>query len=234
MCSVVPASEGQHPFSGLIDRRKAVDRVVRPVLAGPEQRFCVGIVVADSWSTERWGHTRPARSLEHAGAFHGTAIIRVQYQRLCHNAFCQTGLVDQSCGQITGFTLVDLPGNDLAAVKIQDQVKIIEPSTGRTRQPGDAPAPDLIGAGGTVGARGLALWFLATASVVVLICFSQYTVEGGLRGQVAPLTGQCGYDLARWQAVEHRAVADGQDHFPFLGTEFVGWDRALSAGTAIT
>ena len=58
---VVPAREGQHPFSGLVDRRKAVDGVVRPILAGAKQRFCVGIVVAHPGSAERGCDTQAAQ-----------------------------------------------------------------------------------------------------------------------------------------------------------------------------
>ena len=39
---------------------------------------------------------------QHAGSFHGTTIVRVQYQRLGHNTFRQTRFVNQLRGQLTG------------------------------------------------------------------------------------------------------------------------------------
>ena len=53
---VVPATEGQYPLPGILDGGKAVDRVVRPVFAGPEQRLCIGIVVAHPGAAEGGGH----------------------------------------------------------------------------------------------------------------------------------------------------------------------------------
>ena len=72
---------------------------------------------------------------------------------------------------------MDLPGDDLATVEIQDLVEIIEQTTGRTWQPRDVLAFDLIRAGGTMTTRGLELGFLATPSVVLPIRFPQDPVR---------------------------------------------------------
>ena len=57
---VVPATEGQYPLPGVLDGREAVRRLFRPLFAGPEQRFCVGIVITHPWTTEGGCHTQPA------------------------------------------------------------------------------------------------------------------------------------------------------------------------------
>ena len=111
--------------------------------------------------------------------------------------FRQTRFVNQLRGQLTGLTLMNLPGHNLATVEIQDQVEVIKQTPDRSRQPCDIPTPHLIGAAGTVGTQGLVLWCFTATSVVLLLCLPQDPVEGRLRGQITPSSARMGTILTR-------------------------------------
>src|SRR6056297_1887605 len=79
---VVPGNKGQHPVPRYLKAGKAALGEVRDVLAGPEQRFNEGVVVADPWPAERGGDAELAQhhldrlTLDHA------AVVAMQNQRL--------------------------------------------------------------------------------------------------------------------------------------------------------
>src|SRR4051794_23343238 len=64
----------------------------------------------------------------------------------------QTALLTRSAA-CSALSRVDLPGNDLAAEDVEDQVEVEEHAPDWTGHPGDVPAPNLAGAAGAVAGR---------------------------------------------------------------------------------
>src|SRR3954447_2488665 len=114
-------------------------------------------------------------------------------------------------GVLGAFAVVDLPGNNLAAEDVEDQVEVEEHAPDWAGHPGDVPTPDLAGAAGAMAGRRLATHRrLGPAAMVLLLFRPQNAVEAGLRGEVAALVCKAGHDLAGRQALEGLAVADIQ------------------------
>jgi len=72
------------------------------------------------------------------------------------------------------FQGMNLPSDDLAAVSVHDHAQVKEHATDGRGQPGDIPAPHLIGGDGEISPRrGGCYRFPATDPVVLLVCFMQ-------------------------------------------------------------
>ena len=74
---VVPGHECVDPRSRVVERPKWSLRVARPVLEGPEQRFRVGVVVADARTAERGRYAQLLQRREHRCALHRRAVVGV-------------------------------------------------------------------------------------------------------------------------------------------------------------
>ena len=79
---VVPAHKCCHPAASLCHALEWPPGVVRPVFQGVEQRFRVGVVVADPWSGEGSEHTQLLQPAFQSGCPHCVAVIGMQDQRL--------------------------------------------------------------------------------------------------------------------------------------------------------
>ncbi len=71
---VVPAYKFVHPGLCLLHAAERFARVVRPVFAGPEERFCVRIIVAHPRPAERRRHTQILQRRQHGGTLHRAAV----------------------------------------------------------------------------------------------------------------------------------------------------------------
>ena len=79
---VVPAHKCCHPAAGLFHALEWPSGVVRPVFQSVEQRFRVGVVVADPWSGERSEYPKLLQSGFQGGRPHGVAIVGMEDQWL--------------------------------------------------------------------------------------------------------------------------------------------------------
>src|SRR5918912_2989894 len=208
---VVPGHEMSDPALRVVLAGETRCWPVRPVLAGPEQGFGEGVIVADPRSAVGGDDAEPLEGGLHGGALHWAAVVGVQDEGAGEAALGPDRLAHELGGQLGTFALVDLPADDLAAVDIEDQVEVEEHAPDRAGHPGDVPAPDLAGAAGAVAGRRLATRRRLGPTAMVLLLFRpQDAVEAGLRGEIAALIREARHDLAGRQALEGLAVADIQ------------------------
>ena len=79
---VVPVDKRRHPLAGLVLAGKWPSRVIRPVLRCAEQRFGVGVVIADARPRERPEHAQFLKTAFQRGRTHGVAVVGMEDQRL--------------------------------------------------------------------------------------------------------------------------------------------------------
>lgn len=79
MFRVAPAHEPSHPDPGMAQAPEGLSGILWPILQCTEQGLEVRIVVADGRAAERGRYTELAQRGQHGGAFHGAAVIAVQY-----------------------------------------------------------------------------------------------------------------------------------------------------------
>ncbi len=75
---VVPLHQVVHPLLGDGQIGKRLQRVLRTVFQGFEQRFRIRIVVTDRRSAERGHDAELLQGSEHGRAFHGAAVVGMQ------------------------------------------------------------------------------------------------------------------------------------------------------------
>jgi len=126
MFGVVPAHEGLHSVTRVFDRRKPLGRPCRTALAGPEQGFREGIIVADARPAERGDDAEALHSDLHRSTLHGAAVVGVQGQRAGKTPFCPNCTLQKPGSELGALALMDLPADDLAVVDVHDQVEIEE------------------------------------------------------------------------------------------------------------
>src|SRR3954468_4247304 len=239
MFLIVPGHETGDPALRVLLAGETQCRPIRPVLAGAEQGFGERVIIADPRPAVGGNDTKPLEGGLHGGALHRTAVVGMQDKGTGEAALGPDRFAHEIGGVLGAFALVDLPGNDLAAEDVEDQVEVEEHAPDWTRHPGDVPAPDLAGAAGAVAGRRFATHRrLGPAAMVLLLCRPQDAVEAGLRGEIAALVRQAGHDLAGRQALEGLAVADLQHGLAFrLGQRVAGcWPsrrREASLGRAV-
>src|SRR3954454_12506387 len=129
---------------------------VGPVLAGAEQGFGEGVIVADPRPAVGGDDAKPLEGGLHGGALHRTAVVGVQDERAGETALGPDRFAHEIGSVLGAFARVDLPANDLAAEDIEDQVEVEEHAPDWTRHPGNVPTPDFAGAAGAVAGRRLA------------------------------------------------------------------------------
>lgn len=108
----------------------------------------------------------------------------------------------------------------------------VAPLDGR-RQPGDVPAPDLVGGCGAMGRQGAGLGRAAATSPERLPCSPEHPVEGRFAGQVGPLVRKLGHDLVGRQTGAVASIGRLQDSLALCFAEFVARHFALGCGPAI-
>lgn len=81
LLAVVPSNEALDPGSRVLDAGKAPRRPAGAVLAVPETSLGEGVVVGDTRPAEGGRDPEPLHRRLHGCAFHGAAIVRMQYQR---------------------------------------------------------------------------------------------------------------------------------------------------------
>ena len=72
---VVPTFKVQNPFSGFGEVLESLDGKAGAVFAGSENRFGIGIVVADPGPATGRGDSQFVQGLQKGRAFHRTAVI---------------------------------------------------------------------------------------------------------------------------------------------------------------
>jgi len=136
--------------------------------------------------------------------------------------------------QLTALLLMHLPAHAFAAVDVLYQIEVVKLPAHRRWQVGDVPGPRLIGTG-----RGMATGCryspgrLTSASPMLLICRAQDAIKTRLAGQMPPLVGQPGHDLARRQRGKLWAVTDRQHRLSLLGAQGMRRPWANRAGPPI-
>ncbi len=122
---VVPTHEFSSPGPGVIQAGEALDGEFRPVLGGAEQRFGIGVVVADARPRVRGLHAQPLQHRQHRRGLQGGAVVAMQHGLgvVGGDAFGQRRAAHQVHGMVGVVTVVNLGAYDLAAVQIQDQVQ---------------------------------------------------------------------------------------------------------------
>ena len=144
---VVPVDERSDPLTGLLLGGKGLAGVVRSVFHGPEQRFGVGVVVADTWPRERPQDAQLLQTAFQRGGTHGVAVVGMENQGLL-SAFADPLFQASPTHQIRCdhwiLTLLDIPGHHLSAPDVDHQVEIQPDPTHSGGQIGDVPAPHLI------------------------------------------------------------------------------------------
>src|SRR5215212_4623407 len=234
MLVVVPADETGDPALRVLLAGEARCRPVRPVFAGAEQGFGERVVVADPRPAVGGDDAEPLERGLHGGALHRAAVVGVQDEGAGVAALGPDRLAHEIGGMLGAFALVDLPGNDLAAEDVEDQVEVEEPAPEWAGHPGDVPAPDLAGAAGAMAGRRFATHRrLGPAAMVLRLFRPQDAVEAGLRGEIAALVCKAGHDLAGRQALEGLAVADIQHGLALRLRQRVAGDRSRRRRAAI-
>ena len=94
--AVVPMCEGFHPRLSIGLFRKTLGRPFWPVFAGPEQRFRVRVVIADTRATVGRGDTQLFHRHFHRGTLHRATVVSVQNQGTHEAALGQNCLPDQN------------------------------------------------------------------------------------------------------------------------------------------
>jgi len=132
---VVPDDERRHPLTGLVFGGKWLAGVFRPILHRPEQRFRVGVVVADTRPGERPEDAQFLQSAFQRGRTHGVAVVGMEDQRLLPalaDPLSQASPAYQIRSNSWIFSLSNIPGHDLAVPDVDFQVEVKpDPAHGR-------------------------------------------------------------------------------------------------------
>lgn len=141
MLVVVPADEGMYPVLSDLQVGEAVHRVGGHVLAGAEQRFRIGVVVADAGPAERGLHIHIAELFQERGCLEGTAVIGMQHQRLLDHPLRQHRTFENAACVVGRLAQEDLPADDLATEDVDDHHQVVVDTIDRSGQPGAIPSP---------------------------------------------------------------------------------------------
>lgn len=132
---VVPLHEASHPLAGVIERGEPVDGVSGPVLAGPEQRLQVGVVVTDPRLAEGRRDAELMQLLQQFGALERAAIVRVKCQRMVNDPFGQHCPLQHATEVVGRLGQGHLPAGDLAAEDIDHHEQVVVLPLDRADQP---------------------------------------------------------------------------------------------------
>ena len=143
---VVPVDERRHPQTGLLNVGKGPSRVIRPVFCCPQQQFQVWVAFRHPWSGAGPQDSQYLQApLERRGT-HDVAGVCVQHQGLL--SALADPLADASPAPQVGcdgsvLAFGDIPGDNLAAPNVEQQVELEPYTPDSGGQIVDVPAPDL-------------------------------------------------------------------------------------------
>ncbi len=129
-------------------RLKRPARIRRSVFQGLEQRFRIGIIVADCRTTKRRRDAQCLQGSQHRGAFHRIAVVRMQYHLIRFDGFSCANITHNIARQLTAFRIINLPADNFPAKNIHEQIQVTIDALHRCRQVSDVPTEQLIGRGG--------------------------------------------------------------------------------------
>ena len=236
MVVVVPLDELVGPLPGFPHIGEAPGRQGGVVFSGSEEGLGVGVVVADARARVRGGDAQLIHQREDGSGLQGTSVVPVQDKGglLGGDVFGQAGPAQKSPGVLGVFVLPDLPGKDLAAEQVEDDVELVKASGQGRGQPGNVPAPDLIRSrGGVGGLRCRRSGGSGAAAVVLLARLPQDAVKGRFGSEILSVVGEFDDDLGRWLGRVRGQVALPQDFRPLSGGERVGRNRTRRPGPAV-
>ena len=126
MLFVVPVDEACRPSPGSVQLGEPFERELWPILGGAEQRLDEGIVVADPRAGVGGFDAEPMQHREHGCRPQGGAVVAVQHRAHRHDvdALGQGGAPRQMRGVFGAVGVMHLEADDLAAVKIEDQIQV--------------------------------------------------------------------------------------------------------------
>jgi len=240
---VVPLDEIGSPDACRIQTGEAPGRKLGAVLGGAKQRLGVGVVVADAGARVRRLDAEPVEHGQHRRGFQGGTVIAVQDRFGAHggNPLGQRRAAHQMDGMVGMIAVMDLPADDLAAVKIEDQVKMEPAASHLDGQVGHVPTPDLTRRGGDVRRRRPAgPGRLGAPAACGLSVFAQEAAEGRFAGQIEAFVGQHGDDAGWRYGGKARLLGHRQHPCPLGFGKGVPGNRAhrlrpaVPAGQALT
>src|SRR5580693_657497 len=237
MLVVVPLDEAHRPLPRSVKVGKSLERELRLILRGAEQRLGKSVVIAHSWARVGRLDAEPIQHGQYCRRLQGGAVVAVQHRprRLGMHALSECRSPGQVSSVLGGVGVMHLETNDLATVQIKDQVEIEPASLDLCRQERYIPTPDLPGAGGNVGGRWARWpWWLGAPSAVHLAMLTQHAMEAGFAGDVDTLVGQRRDDPRRRGVGEARFVGHCDDPGPFGLAQRVRWDQAISVRPPIS
>src|SRR6185437_1999811 len=203
MLPVVPSGEARHPTLRTGEAVKGQPRIGRRVFEGAEQCFGVRIVIRDVRSAEGRYDPEPLQRCDEGTGAHRFAVVGVQYEALGIEVTLSAGVGDELGGDLCRASLGDAPADDTTAPDIQHQIKVQVYAPHGRRQPGDVPAPDLVGAAGPMQPRSAADVSAGDgASPAAQPISALQPVEGGFRGEVQAPIGKLRYKLLRGEVSE--------------------------------
>ena len=123
---VVPGDEPIDLGLGLLDGRKRAIRVLGPVLQCPEERFRVGVVIADARTAEGGDDAERLQSRQESRPFHRRAIVLVKHEPRRVDAEVLTDGLEDLGSSLRAFLGVDLAADDFATPDVEKQVEIEE------------------------------------------------------------------------------------------------------------
>src|SRR3954465_2615176 len=203
MMVVVPEHEGSGPLPRFGEVGKAPARELRAVLGGAEQRFGVGIIVADPGPRMRGRDAEPVQHGGDGGCLHARAVVAVQHRAggAGMDALGQRRAPDQMSRVLGLIGVVHLKADDLAAEEVEDDVEVEPAPLHPGVQERHIPTPNLPRGGGHMRAGwACAPGRASPAAVLQLAMLAQHAMEAGLAGDIDALVGQR-RDDPRWRRI---------------------------------
>ena len=114
------------PLPGCSQISEPLERKLRPILGGAEQRLGEGIVITHSRARVGWLDAEPVQHGQHGCCFQSGAVIAVQHRTRRHGVYPlgEGRAPGQMRRVLGGVGVMHLKAHDLAAVEIEDQVQI--------------------------------------------------------------------------------------------------------------
>ena len=126
MLCVIPGHQTHHPLPGVFDVGKAPVRIARHVLRRAEPRLDVRVVVRDARAAVAGLDAQLSKlGLQGKGAL-CRAIVGVQDHHPVAHTLSPFGPLDELRRLVAPLGFIDLPGDDLAAVKVNGGEQIEE------------------------------------------------------------------------------------------------------------
>ena len=189
MFVVVPLEEFSGPTARIQWASEPVG-VIRPVLQRLELRFRERVIVRNMRSRVGFSYPQVRHQQSHRFGGHRATPVGMDSQLIRLDVLTDAGGRDQFFGQAGRFAFGDQPADHIAAENIQDVVQVVVSPFGRTQQPGNVPAPELVG----LGRQQLRLDIIRVAQLITafahLIRLLQNPVHRAHGTQILPFIDQ--------------------------------------------